>query len=141
MGDALPGVGFRENSARLQLDHVAVGIAQVEGRAGAPRPAAGRDPADSALGASLEPVDEGLRAQLGLDGKTGLVVSALAEGGPAAASGLKQNDILLTLADAPLAKADDLAKQLKAAGEKDVPLKLLRAGKPLTLRVRPVPLP
>jgi membrane-associated protease RseP (regulator of RpoE activity) len=97
-----------------------------------------RDPADTALGATLEPVDEGLRAQLGLETKTGLVVSALADGGPAANTGLKQNDILLMIADAPLAEAADLPKQLKAAGEKEVSLKLLRSGKPLTLRVRPI---
>ena len=97
-----------------------------------------RDPADTALGATLEPVDEGLRAQLGLESKTGLVVSALADGGPAANTGLKQNDILLAIADAPLAEAADLPKQLKAAGEKDVTLKLLRSGKPLTIRVRPI---
>jgi membrane-associated protease RseP (regulator of RpoE activity) len=120
--------------------NTAQGIWQLVGQNGVPYRwiAAGRDPADSALGASFEPVEEGVRAQLGLDGKTGLVISAIAEGGPAASSGLKQNDILLTLAEAPLAKADDLPKQLKAAGEKDVPLKLLREGKPLTLRIRPV---
>jgi membrane-associated protease RseP (regulator of RpoE activity) len=96
-----------------------------------------RDLADTTLGATLQPVDEGVRAQLGLEAKGGLVVSALADGGPAASAGLKQNDILLALADAPLAEVDDLPKQLKAVGEKDVPLKLLRAGKPLTIRVRP----
>jgi serine protease Do len=100
--------------------------------------AAHRDPADTALGATLEPVDEGLRAQLGLEMKTGLVVSALADSGPAANAGLKQNDILLSIADAPLTEAADLPKQLKAAGEKEVPLKLFRRGKPLTLRVRPI---
>jgi hypothetical protein len=66
------------------------------------------------------------------------VVSALADGGPAASSGLKQNDILLAFADTPLIEAADLPKQLKAVGEKDVPLKLLRAGKPLTIRIRPI---
>jgi serine protease Do len=43
----------------------------------------------------------------------------------------------LTLADRPLASADDLAKQLRAAGESVVALKLLRAGKAVTIQVRP----
>ena len=95
-----------------------------------------RDPADRALGATLEPIGESLRAQLGLPG--GLTVSSLAGDGPAARAGLRQNDILLSLADKPLAQADDLSRHLKAAGETDVTLKLLRAGKPVTLTVRPV---
>lgn len=55
-----------------------------------------------------------------------------------AQAGLKQYDVLLTLADKPLAAPHDLTKQLKTAGEKTVPLKILRAGKPITLQVRPV---
>jgi serine protease Do len=58
--------------------------------------------------------------------------------GPSAQAGLKQNDVLLVLADKPLAAAEDLTKQLKAAGEAAVPLKVLRAGQPITLQVRPV---
>src|SRR5262249_13623019 len=48
------------------------------------------------------------------------------------------NDILLTLAEQPLTAADDVAKQLRAAGEKPVALKVLRIGQPVTLQVRPV---
>jgi PDZ domain len=51
---------------------------------------------------------------------------------------VEANDVLPTLADKPLAAADDLTKQLKAAGESAVPLKILRAGKPLTIQVRPI---
>jgi hypothetical protein len=97
-----------------------------------------RDPADEALGATLEPAGDSLRAQLGLPTGQGVVVASLVNDGPAARAGLKQNDILLSLADKPLASADDLPKQLKAAGESPVPLKVLRAGKPVTLRVRPI---
>jgi serine protease Do len=97
-----------------------------------------RDPADAALGATLEPVGDALRAQLGIPGGQGLVVVSLAGDGPAAEAGLKQNDILLNVADKPLSSADDLPKQLKAAGEAPVLLHLVRSGKPVSVQVRPV---
>lgn len=97
-----------------------------------------RDPADEALGATLEPAADSLRAQLGIPKDQGVVVAMLADDGPAARAGLMQNDILLSLAGKPLAQADDLPKQLKAAGESPVRLEVLRAGKPLSLKVRPV---
>jgi C-terminal processing protease CtpA/Prc len=102
--------------------------------------AAFHDPADATLGATLEPLGDAVRAQLGLDGKTGLLVADLANDGPAAGAGLERNDILLSLADAPLGAADDLPKWLKTAGDKEktLTLKLLREGKPMTLQVRPV---
>jgi C-terminal processing protease CtpA/Prc len=98
------------------------------------------DPADATLGATLEPLGDAVRAQLGLDGKTGLLVADLANDGPAAGAGLQRNDILLTLSDAALGAPGDVTKRLKTAGEKEktLELKLMRAGKPMTLRVRPV---
>jgi serine protease Do len=96
------------------------------------------DPADAAFGATLEPVSDALRTQLGIPGGQGLVVVSLAGDGPAAEAGLKQNDILLNVADKPLASADDLSKQLKAAGEAPVWLHLVRSGKPVRVQVRPV---
>jgi serine protease Do len=96
------------------------------------------DPADEALGATIEPVGDELRAQLGLPEGQGLLVASLAGEGPAAQAGLQPNDVLVELADKPLGKKDDLTQQLKSAGEGPVPLKLIRAGKPVTLRIRPV---
>jgi C-terminal processing protease CtpA/Prc len=96
------------------------------------------DPADEMLGATLQPVSDTLRAQLGISAGQGLLVVNLRDDGASAQAGLKQNDILLTLAGQPLAAADDLRKHLKAAGESAVPLKVLRAGKPLVVQVRPV---
>jgi membrane-associated protease RseP (regulator of RpoE activity) len=97
-----------------------------------------RDAADETLGATLEPVSDPLRAQLALPADQGLMVAAVTGDGPAARAGLEQNDILLALADKPLAKADDLSEQLKVAGKSAVALKLLRKGKPVILKVRPV---
>jgi C-terminal processing protease CtpA/Prc len=95
-------------------------------------------PADDLLGATLQPVGDTLRAQLGLPAGQGLVVEVLNGDGACALAGLKQNDVLLSLADKQLATADDLKKQLKEAGDSAVPLKLMRAGKPMTIQVRPI---
>jgi serine protease Do len=97
-----------------------------------------RVPPDAGSGVTLELADESLRAQLGLPAGQGLVVTGVNPEGPAARAGLTRNDILLTLADKPLGKPEDLDKSLKDAGDKPVKLRIIRGGKPLTLEVRPV---
>lgn len=96
------------------------------------------DHSEELQGVTLQSVGEALRAQLGLAAGQGLLVASVRENSPAAQAGLQANDILLTLAEKPLASAEDVARQLKAAGDAPLALKVLRAGKPLTLRVRPV---
>jgi serine protease Do len=97
----------------------------------------GLDKSDELLGATLQPVGDLLRAQLPIPAGQGLLVASLRANGPSAQAGLKQNDVLLSLADKPLATTEDLTKHLKAAGEAAVPLKLLRGGKQVTIQVRP----
>jgi serine protease Do len=97
-----------------------------------------RDTADDMLGANLQPVGDALRAQIDIPSGQGLVVEGLRGDGACAQAGLQQNDILLSLADKPLGTVGDLIKQLKAAGESPVPLHILRAGKPVTIQVRPI---
>jgi membrane-associated protease RseP (regulator of RpoE activity) len=97
-----------------------------------------RDPADETLGATLEPVGDVLRAQLNIPADRGLIVVTIQPEGAAHRTGLRGNDILLTLAEKPLAQPADLTKHLKAVGEHDIALTFLRAGQPQTLKVRPV---
>lgn len=89
------------------------------------------------LGAKLQPVTDSLRAQLDITPGLGLVVSMVKANGPSAEAGLKQNDILLLLADKPLKTVDDLFRELRAAGDSTVPLKILRSGKMAILQIRP----
>ena len=56
----------------------------------------------------------------------------------AAQAGIAQNDILLTLGDTPLGKPEDLYDGLKKAGDKELPLTLLRSGGRITLQVQPL---
>jgi membrane-associated protease RseP (regulator of RpoE activity) len=95
-------------------------------------------PADDATGgATLEPVDDSLRAQLDLPKGQGLVVASLNPDSPAAQVGLQANDILLKLAETSLAAPDDVTKALKQVGEKEASLEIIRGGKRQTLQVRP----
>lgn len=96
------------------------------------------DAGDDLLGATLQPVPDGLRAQLALPAGEGVLASSVREDGPAALAGLKSGDVLLSLGGKPLSEPADLARQLKAAGDNPASLKVLRAGKPLALSVRPV---
>ncbi len=89
------------------------------------------------LGATLEQADRAVRAQLGLPDDRGLVLWSLTPDGPAARAGLQANDILLTLDDKPLGRPQDFSARLKEAGDKAVPLALIREGKPITIRVKP----
>jgi C-terminal processing protease CtpA/Prc len=93
---------------------------------------------DDLLGATLQPVGDTLRTQLDIPAGQGLVVESLQGDGACAQAGLQQNDVLLSLADKPLDTVGDLIKQLKAAGDAPVALKILRGGKSTTLQVRPI---
>jgi membrane-associated protease RseP (regulator of RpoE activity) len=94
-------------------------------------------PPDPGTGAALEPADEAIRVQLDLPKGQGLVVTGVTPDGPAAQAGLQAHDILLSLAGKPLSQPDDIAKILKAGGDQEVSLALIRAGKPTTLQVKP----
>jgi C-terminal processing protease CtpA/Prc len=96
------------------------------------------DPIDQTLGATLSGLTDALRTQLNVPTGQGLVVDSLRADGPCALAGLKQYDVLLTLGGKPVASVDDLTGHLKEAGEKPVPIKLLRGGKEMTIQVRPI---
>lgn len=93
---------------------------------------------DSTFGATLEPAPARLRDQLKLPEGQGLIVGSVDPDGPAASAGLKTNDILLSLQDRDLGKPEDLTEALERADDKELTLKIVRAGKPLTLKVRKV---
>jgi serine protease Do len=81
--------------------------------------------------------DGALRSQLKLPKDRGLVAVSVRINSSTWEAGIRQNDILLTLDDAPLAKPDDLEEKLKQAGEKHLTLELLRKGVPVKLTVQP----
>ena len=95
------------------------------------------NPQGNPLGASFQPVEGALRRHLKLADKTGLLVTGVQPGGPAARVGLKEMDVLVAADDTPIGQSDDLIAALKKAGEKTVSLKLRRGGKETAIEVRP----
>jgi hypothetical protein len=89
------------------------------------------------IGMALAPADETLRAQLGLDEGTGVVVTAVVEDSPAAKAGVRKHDILVSVDEAPVAAAADVVKAVDAAGDKPITVTLLRGGEKTTLEVTP----
>lgn len=110
------------------------------------------------IGLECFPADPTLRAQLGLEEGTGLVVANVAPDSPAAKAGVKPHDVLLKAADKPLGAVADLIEAIDAsqgvthpkAGEpqrkrreappapdKELSLEILRAGEKLTVAVTP----
>lgn len=82
------------------------------------------------LGVRVEEASPALRDQLGLGEGQGVVVNATAPDGPAAKSGLRENDILLKLDETALGTPEDLREALDGhqPGEQ-VSLTYLRRGK------------
>jgi hypothetical protein len=92
---------------------------------------------DRTTGMSLAAVDDAVREHLKLPKGQGLIATSVAPQGMAARAGICENDILLTLGDAPLGKAEDLEERLKAAGDKPLGLVLLHQGSKKTVQVQP----
>jgi serine protease Do len=91
------------------------------------------------LGVALAPARAArhLRRAVGLPERDGLLVRGVAEGGPAAAAGLREGDLLVEAAGRPLGSADDLHAALDALGEGGVlVLKIVRGVDELDVEVR-----
>jgi membrane-associated protease RseP (regulator of RpoE activity) len=88
-------------------------------------------------GMELVAADDSLREHLKLPKDQGLVVLTLDPQSSPAQAGIQQNDVLLLVGDAPVAKPEELDDRLKKAGEEPVALTVLRGGKRLKLQVQP----
>jgi S1-C subfamily serine protease len=99
------------------------------------------DQASRNSGMTLAPADAALRAHLKLSEDSGLIVTAVEPGSPAATVGLHQNDVVLRVAgdnmSLPTAKPEDLEAALKAFGESPITIHLLRGGQQTTVKVQP----
>ena len=87
---------------------------------------------------NLAAADDSVREHLNLPKGQGIVVNWVTPNSGAARAGIQENDVLLMLGESPLGKPADLYDRLKQAGEKPVPLALLRSGSRVTLQVQPL---
>ena len=86
---------------------------------------------------AVKHADLGVNARSVTDGATdGAQVQNVAANGPAAAAGIIEGDVIVKVADRPIAGADELvvAVREREPGE-TVPVELVREGRPLTLSV------
>ena len=82
------------------------------------------------LGVGLTPLTETLRHQLSLPEGTGVLVSQVVKGSPAASAGLRQYDVILSMGDAKIASLSDVRKVLgQVAPGAKVTAQVLRGGK------------
>ena len=82
------------------------------------------------LGVKIQPIDEDTAASLGLPQAKGALVNEVTAGGPAAASGLKNGDVVLTVDGQPINDSRDLARKVAAlAPNKTVDVRVMRGGK------------
>src|SRR5579864_8282548 len=94
---------------------------------------------EGGMGVSLKEVDATLRSHLNLKEGQGVVVTEVVPDSPASQAGIQAKDILLKLNDKALHGSDEVDKIFKSAGDKNVTVALIRAGKPMSLEVKPSP--
>jgi S1-C subfamily serine protease len=91
------------------------------------------------LGAQTVPIDLRLVRAHDLPVRTGILVTDVTEGGPAALSGLQRGDVIVGLADQPVDGADALHRLLTAETiGQTLPMRVLRGVGALTLAITPV---
>lgn len=91
----------------------------------------------SFLGLQVSPIDPPLRAHLGLEAGQGVLVVGVAANSPSAQAGVELHDIILSVADRPVRGLADLeTAMIQEAPGAEVPLGLVRKGKPATATVR-----
>lgn len=89
------------------------------------------------IGLRCSNVEGALRAQLGLPQGKGLLVDELMPDSPAKKAGMEQYDVLLKFGERELTAVNDLVEAVQKAEKTEVSVSLLRAGKPLTVKVTP----
>ena len=87
------------------------------------------------IGISAVGPNDAVRAQLGLPEGHGVVVNEVVSGSPADKAGIKKHDIILELGDKLINTPEKLAGIVQDAKDRPLQLKILRAGKHLTISV------
>lgn len=89
------------------------------------------------LGLLCRAIDEPTRAQLGLAGKSALIVEQVVPDSPAERAGFQTGDLLLQLDGKPLKLPEDLPAAVQQSGGKKIELKLRRGEQEMTIAVAP----
>jgi hypothetical protein len=92
------------------------------------------------IGVTFGPMDDVLRAQLGLPAGRGMVVTEVLPEAPAKRAGVEPHDVLMSVNGMPVATDDEFDHVLRGTqpGGPPLALRLIRQGKPVELKVVPV---
>lgn len=90
------------------------------------------------IGVEVAPVDEALRAQLGVEEGVGVVVTIIAPENNAPQLGLKEHDVVLKFDECPVTSPEKFHELIASEQGKTMHVRVLRQGKPLSV---PVTLP
>lgn len=87
------------------------------------------------LGVGIQPVTPDLAKGFGLEQSAGALVASVVEGSPAARAGVKAGDIITEYNGRKVARSEDLPRAVaETAVGREVPMTVMRDGKPVTLR-------
>jgi serine protease Do len=87
------------------------------------------------LGVSIQPVTPDLAKGFGLEQSRGALVGSVVEGSSAAKAGVKAGDIITEYNGHPVARSEDLPRAVaETPVGHEVPMTVIRDGKPVTLR-------
>ena len=87
------------------------------------------------LGVGIQSMTADLAKSFGISETSGALVSSVGEGSPAAKAGVKPGDVITEYNGRKVARAEDLPRAVaESAVGGEVPLTVLRDGKPVTLR-------
>jgi hypothetical protein len=87
------------------------------------------------LGVAPEPVDEDLRAELGLGPDEGLRMGRVLPDGPAARSGIKEGDILILIAGRPVGVANLRSRLEQIGAGETIEVRAIRDGRRIALQL------
>ncbi|MGH7339457.1 MAG: Do family serine endopeptidase, partial [Candidatus Rokuibacteriota bacterium] len=88
------------------------------------------------LGVSIQPMTGDLAKSFGISETAGALVSSVVEASPAAKAGVKPGDVITEYNGRKVARSEDLPRAVaETPVGREVPLTVLRDGKPVTLRV------
>jgi membrane-associated protease RseP (regulator of RpoE activity) len=87
------------------------------------------------LGVHPMPIDDALKAQLGL--KDRLIIHHVMPDSPAAKAGLQAHDIILKFGDKEIANMKELVEAVADAGDKESTIVVLRGGKETKMTIKP----
>jgi S1-C subfamily serine protease len=99
-------------------------------------------PAGAFLGVLTDTLSAEHRQQLGITAEHGVVVTHVLPGSPAAAAGLKRDDVITRVGTQVVGTQDQLRDAIRKAGAgTEVTLKVVRAKQEMEIKARPQPMP